>query len=322
MHELPACGPVTAPRVRLLLYGDSLTAGCYGIVKPPPRDPHAKYCDFAPYGVSLCEELAGINGSGSGELAPIHVVPTCVGLCGFSSRHMVLQSDHAEIVDNASRKGPGLGYLMRDVGRFDLALIMAGTNDLPDKKRDAVQIFRDIQRLHATCHAAGLRSVVLSVPTSGGATVYDAMRDKRHRVNTLLQAWACDERGVLGFIDTDVILPFVEGSGQWEPDALHFSKLGYQTFGHALAHAIRPLLADLSIFCGTVCSVDARATTTTGLTETNTTTMQVPEELMTTTEPVVMGVIALDDSTPDCAGRAGAREADSGSSDNEYEEVD
>merc|ERR1712224_265416 len=102
-----------APPVRLLLYGDSLTAGYCNCDSPFP--------EFEPYGRALVDALGA-------EIVEAEIV----GLCGLPAQHMVSTINDNEVVDNAGRKGAGLLALLDRPGPpFDHALIMAGTNDLP-----------------------------------------------------------------------------------------------------------------------------------------------------------------------------------------------
>ena len=69
------------------------------------------------------------------------------------------------IVDVACRRGQELGSVLEERGRFDLILIMAGTNDLamgvaPD------MVLHSIQALHAECQMGGVRTLALRVPQS------------------------------------------------------------------------------------------------------------------------------------------------------------
>jgi hypothetical protein len=58
-------------------------------------------------------------------------------------------------------------------------LIMAGTNDL--KRRTAPEITSSLEQLHATCHAAGTRTLALGIPHSKASTVGSRGRSERRR---------------------------------------------------------------------------------------------------------------------------------------------
>ena len=66
---------------------------------------------------------------------------------------------------------------------------MAGTNDL--KRRSAAEIASSLEQLHATCHAAGRRTLALGIPHSKASTVGSRGRSERRReVNDWLRAYA------------------------------------------------------------------------------------------------------------------------------------
>jgi hypothetical protein len=56
---------------------------------------------------------------------------------------------------------------------------MAGTNDL--KRRSAAEITSSLEQLHATCHAAGARTLALGIPHSKASTVGSHGRSERRR---------------------------------------------------------------------------------------------------------------------------------------------
>ena len=56
---------------------------------------------------------------------------------------------------------------------------MAGTNDL--KRRSAAEIASSLEQLHATCHAAGTRTLALGIPHSKASTVGSRVRSERRR---------------------------------------------------------------------------------------------------------------------------------------------
>ena len=56
---------------------------------------------------------------------------------------------------------------------------MAGTNDL--KRRTAPEIASSLEQLHATCHAAGTRTLALGIPHSKASTVGSRGRSERRR---------------------------------------------------------------------------------------------------------------------------------------------
>lgn len=222
---------------RILAYGDSLTAGY-----------HAKGRRFSPYGAALAEALrAEAGGEAEAE------VWVC-GLSGLKAVRMVERLPARKLRDGIGRVGKGLQALIAEDGPFDLALIMAGTNDLPARGSTAVAVANSVQALHLACHEQGLRTVALSVPpnegcpsdrvTGSGSRRYEA---RWTSTNVLLQEWAAqgaqeDGAGVALFVDTEGLVPYVEGSDLWEQDGLHLSPLGSRKLGEGLAPLLAPLL--------------------------------------------------------------------------------
>ena len=93
---------------------------------------------------------------------------------------------------------------------------------------------------------------MLTIPPNRFVAAYaddpyaDAAFDEDYRkawraCNQQLEDWADHyERRVLGFIETEGLVPFRRDNALWEPDGLHMSKAGYTAFGKRLA----PLVAD------------------------------------------------------------------------------
>lgn len=231
--RLPGFGPLSAPALRLLAFGDSLTLA--------PILPHhdARFeppSPFEPYALATAEML----GTGSAQVWRVAAIAN--GLCGVTAREAVAQMDEVRTHDNLGRHGCGLRQMLRHED-FDVASIMMGTNDLPGSRR-AEEIASDIQLLHAACHAAGLPTVVLAAPTirSGSASAEDVLLDeKRCRVNGLLGRWAAVTPRAT-FLDTCCFVrPGVDPS-HFEPDGVHFASEGSRALGLGVAAHLRMLL--------------------------------------------------------------------------------
>jgi len=207
---------------RILAFGDSLTAGHY-----------ARGWRFAPYGAALAESL----------LPDVQAEVWVCGLSGMTAREMAAKRNARQLEDVCRRHGKGLKRILRDNGPFDLALIMAGTNDLASN--DASQagaVAADIQALHAACHAVGVRTVVLGIPPRDAVE-----RDMRYcrywkNVNKQLENWAQATKGLATYIDTAILIPFARSNGLWESDGLHLSNAGSRQLGEKLVPAVRLLL--------------------------------------------------------------------------------
>eukprot|EP00443_Scrippsiella_acuminata_P128507 CAMPEP_0115718832 /NCGR_PEP_ID=MMETSP0272-20121206/77650_1 /TAXON_ID=71861 /ORGANISM="Scrippsiella trochoidea, Strain CCMP3099" /LENGTH=157 /DNA_ID=CAMNT_0003161405 /DNA_START=15 /DNA_END=488 /DNA_ORIENTATION=+ len=129
---------------------------------------------------------------------------------------------------------------------------MGITRIVADSDSESEHVVDHIQRLHEVCHSAGVPSVILSVPPSLFAKEASGYGDKYDEVNFMLQEWArgadatAESQGVLGYINTEALLPYSEDSLLWDRDGLHFSRAGSLHFGAQLAERLRPLLRSLA----------------------------------------------------------------------------
>jgi len=215
-----AVGAATLRRV--LCYGDSLTVG---------------FCAngqvYEPYGRMLAKDLAA---SATGVECEVLVS----GHSGLTAAEMVAYMDNKKVQDVASRHGKGLRRILREESKPELALIMAGTNDL-GKGRQPAEIFKDICRLHAECHALGVRTVVLSPPAAPFAKSSSSWDVSRRRLKELLTSWAQSTPFVAALVDPSELVP-PAAAGAWDPDRLHFSPAGSKLLGRRLAPLVLPLL--------------------------------------------------------------------------------
>eukprot|EP00746_Dinoflagellata_sp_MGD_P125448 gnl/MRDRNA2_/MRDRNA2_60205_c0_seq1.p1 gnl/MRDRNA2_/MRDRNA2_60205_c0~~gnl/MRDRNA2_/MRDRNA2_60205_c0_seq1.p1 ORF type:complete len:241 (-),score=41.41 gnl/MRDRNA2_/MRDRNA2_60205_c0_seq1:17-739(-) len=222
------------PSARLLVYGDSLTAGF------PEYEPYAKALVSACCKAGRAIEIVGC------------------GACGLTARNMVQHLSSRGFDDHCGRSGVGLQKLLddesQDEGSFGYVLIMAGTNDVLSTDTEgegpsANQILSDIQMLHRACKDRGTETVVLSIPgISCELSTYQ--RDLRTWINDELRNWVNGESQIGGskpalFVDCDKVLPNnaeTRAQGAWEDDGLHFSEEGSSRFGEGLAPLLLPLL--------------------------------------------------------------------------------
>lgn len=210
---------------RILCYGDSNTAGfCLG----------GRW--FQPYGRSLAEALTA-------EGMPCEAI-VC-GLSGLTAADLAARIDAAIIPDVVGWHGRGLVRTLEDEGPFDLALIMAGTNDL-GLSVPPETIVKHISQLHAACHKRGVPTVALAPPT----VLNGPLRAARKELASLLASWACTSPGVVACFDSEELLPRREHNGCWEPDELHLSAAGSTELGRILAIRTFPLLSKLSLGLG------------------------------------------------------------------------
>lgn len=218
----PALGVSAAARRRVLAYGDSLTAGYYAMGRA-----------FSAYALSMVRGL----------LPEIAADVWVCGLSALTAGEMLDGLDDPDIEDGAGRFGRGLRVLLAEKGPFDLALIMAGTNDLGSKRAVAEDVAQDIIDLHSVCHSTGIRTVALSVPPNEAVNESRRYRAKWQKTNTILHSWVEKEKNALLFVNTSDLVPF-DIEKLWEDDGLHFSPEGSERLGAGLAPLVVPLLRE------------------------------------------------------------------------------
>jgi lysophospholipase L1-like esterase len=211
------CGDSEAT-TRVLCYGDSLTAG---------------WCKagafFCPYGQILAEEL------GNAE------VLVC-GLSGRTAEEMLEVRHSASATDaaNVGHTGKGLARMLQDAGRQDVALILAGTNDLGhagfDPNLSAAKILDRVKQLHGICHAAGVRTVALIPP----CPMREPFRSMQRELASLMKIWAASEPEVLAHFDVEEVVPRA-AAHLWD-DEIHMSREGQVELGKFLGQALAGLL--------------------------------------------------------------------------------
>lgn len=218
-------GGGSSPRVSVLCYGDSLTAGFFAGGK-----------SYSPYGRDLADGLAAGTGVGGSKAA---LVSVC-GLSGATTEEMVANLDSEAVRDVGGNVGRGLRRILKDMERAgklpDLVLIMTGTNDL-GAYRAPQSILEDIRKLHATCHARRIRTVVLAPPPAPRALA-GAFEDGRRHLSALLAAWAGATPGVVGAWEAGELVTSVGADTPWDPDGLHFSQAGSKLLGRRLAQLV------------------------------------------------------------------------------------
>lgn len=230
--------PGRGRRLRLLAYGDSLTAGYYD---------HGDR--FLPYASVLAELLA----------PDFDVEVWVCGLSSFTASRMVQGLAQRSLKDGVGRRGQGLQAILAEKSSssnpfFDLVLLMAGTNDLASKSERAVRICNNIKALHAVCHEYNVPTVALSVPPNAVMALQSRSEQKKaykvrwNQLQEQLEAWATGagaREGVAQFVDTQQLVPFSEDSGYWEADGLHLSPEGSRQLGRGLASQLGMLLRGL-----------------------------------------------------------------------------
>mmetsp|Transcript_46854 Transcript_46854/g.111501 ORF Transcript_46854/g.111501 Transcript_46854/m.111501 type:complete len:497 (-) Transcript_46854:70-1560(-) len=206
-------------RPRILLYGDSNTAGfCSG------------GAHFEPYGKSLSHELAKAG-------APCDIV-LCGGN-GLTTLEMLENVHNPMMKDVVGCVGKGLERIFMEEGQQDLAIIMSGTNDI-GKGTNAEGCLQRLQQMHDVCHKRGVPTIALAPPT---IMAPGAPRMERDRLAVLLKSWASSSPLVVEGMDVEMLVPRLATSGLWEYDQLHMSPAGSKELGRRLTPAVLSFLA-------------------------------------------------------------------------------
>lgn len=179
----------------VLAYGDSLTAG---------------YCNagfsFASYALAI-------------EAAAPNILCDHMGYSGWTAKEMVISCTLPLTLTCADREG----Y------KYDLVIIMAGTNDLACFDED--QIAQNLWKLHQSAHEQGVRTLAVSVPESQAQTEFELLAKVAKTVNNKLEE-RCSQDNLATFVKCPI--PYDKASGYWEEDGLHMSFAGYEALGQAL----------------------------------------------------------------------------------------
>jgi len=218
-------GVTSSCKRRVLVYGDSLTAGYYNGGSA-----------FEPYGLQLAKVLA----------PELDVEVQCCGLIGLGVEEMAKKLRDPQIEDVRHRMGRGISHILAEQGPFDLAIIMGGTNDLAHGI-PLPRIMRALQALHGACWEAGVPTAAMTVPPNRGIGRRTAYAKKWRDLNGQITNWAAGVGEIdapARIVDVEKLVPF--GSGQkallWEKDGLHFSPAGYRQLGSGLASHVQSLL--------------------------------------------------------------------------------
>lgn len=201
--------------IRILCYGDSLTAGFF-----------ANGTRFSPYGEALQTTLRS-----RGFRCEVSIC----GLSGHRADQMVAELDSKVCKDMCGKSGKGLACILDQDGPYDLVILMAGTNDfVPNARLQSIQ--NVVCKLHDACHSRGVPTVMLAAPCN--------CQHMQTTFSNMLGSWASRQSEVLAFVDPEDLIPRSEKK-LWEADDVHFSALGSRALGQRLAPAIAHVLESL-----------------------------------------------------------------------------
>jgi len=198
------------PPIRILCYGDSLTAG----TSPPSLKNY-------PYAPHLQEAL---NANAQSNLR-------------FVVRHRGMPGWRAsDMVDAADDSTFGLRSAIISISNpsLEMVIILAGTNDL-GYASSSNQISQSIIALHNMALDCGVpKTVAIGIPPSGYQAMTPNVAKLVSDVNEQLKQYSLTSNGHTMFVP----FPFEyqpRGGDLWAPDGLHFSPQGFQLLGESIA---------------------------------------------------------------------------------------
>ena len=206
--------PVSTQRIRILCFGDSLTAGT--------APPDTSLYPYAPHLESSLKER-GHN-----------VMVRHRGLPGWTASQMVQDANGATT---------GLLTAVRGGMPLKLVIILAGSNDLAYTD-DPTLISDNIRALHKMCHGEGVpHTLAVGIPTSGYQSMNEEAASLARTVNDQLREY-CQSESMASFVHFP--FEFARDDEKWAYDGLHLSAEGYRVLGLSLAPVVEKLIIDSS----------------------------------------------------------------------------
>jgi hypothetical protein len=168
-------------------------------------------------------------------------------MSGWRVDEMVANMNNGCGIDTFGKPGPGLAVQLNRQ-KYDVCILMAGTNDIA-ANRSADQILADLKNLHKHCHSQGVRTVAVTIPESHflSEAYFRIPASMRRKVNRGLNQWASTIPDKVLFVDMASQVPYSAFSGDWNPDGLHLTRQGYNTFGERLSHMVRSFVTGSSL---------------------------------------------------------------------------
>lgn len=122
-----------------------------------------------------------------------------------------------------------------DENKYDIAIILAGTNDLLHKT--SAQIMENIKKIHHVCLHAGIPNIIaLSLPQIHfERPVREA---KRIVLNSKLRTW-CNTMYNIQYIPFGEMFMYNARSNIWAHNGYHLSVSGYKKMGEYIAKKIK-----------------------------------------------------------------------------------
>lgn len=154
---------------------------------------------------------------------------------------------NSTLVDVCGIAWKGISRVLAEDGPFDLAILMAGTNDLPypAKRRAAAA---NILQLHMACHAVGVPTLAIAMPPAPcGSELWCRDRESLlKQMKNLSSKFARESTlklHMMAYFDpADLLNPL--DKMLWDTDGLHFSQVGSAVLGKCLAKMVLELQRD------------------------------------------------------------------------------
>jgi lysophospholipase L1-like esterase len=216
-----------AARLKVLCYGDSLTAGLAN-----GSDGHV----FNPYAVKLGETLAELG-------VTAEVVSD--GASGFTAEELLGNADQARLDLSKFPRYPGPGKGLShwlDSDKFDLVILLAGTNDLGNPPVDPRAVVSHIWSLHGLVHQRGIKTIAISVPDAKYHGRIKAAKKERDGIDAELRKLCDAQTNLATFFECPI--KWAPDSDLWDKDGLHFSCKGSDKLGTLLATPVLQILSE------------------------------------------------------------------------------
>eukprot|EP00746_Dinoflagellata_sp_MGD_P163749 gnl/MRDRNA2_/MRDRNA2_91954_c0_seq1.p1 gnl/MRDRNA2_/MRDRNA2_91954_c0~~gnl/MRDRNA2_/MRDRNA2_91954_c0_seq1.p1 ORF type:complete len:495 (+),score=110.85 gnl/MRDRNA2_/MRDRNA2_91954_c0_seq1:78-1487(+) len=194
------------PAIRVLCYGDSLTAGYCPLTAMLKKQTTATYAE------TLQERLQDQMGT------DVEVI-VC-GVVGFTTKALLENADRPRFLDSANREVAGLSALLQQQGPFDVVMLLLGQGDLAEGAQAATIVERTLA-MHKICFDLDIPTICLGLPVDHRAATLHSFASRHLLVNDILKGWSLGEhesRWTL-YVDCAKLMPY-SGADYKKPEEL------------------------------------------------------------------------------------------------------
>lgn len=194
------------PAIRVLCYGDSLTAGYCPLTAMLSKQTTATYAE------KLQERLQDQMGT------DVEVI-VC-GVVGFTTKALLANADRPRFLDSANREVAGLRALLHEQGPFDVVMLLLGQGDLAEGAQSATIVERTLA-MHKICFDLDVPTICLGLPVDHRAATLHSFASRHLLVNDILKGWSVGEhesRWTL-YVDCAKLMPY-SGADYKKPEEL------------------------------------------------------------------------------------------------------